>query len=253
MIHKSPIAHTPPRYLVVAQALMRDIEQGKYKVGSMLPTEMEICERFGISRYTAREAIRRLTDVGLVSRRAGIGTTIKAQTASSRYIASISDPTELFAFTRQTRLEVLSDDLIKITGEWARILPEAQGQIWPCFTALRYMEGSDDPIAHTRILVHPAYADIRDRIHQPGATVYRLIEDMHGEHIAELKQDIGCISLPKGIATLLNARTGSPALRVLRYYLGSHENLLSVAVNTYPQDRFTLTTRWRLDWGAKAV
>ena len=252
MVHKSPIAHTPPRYLVVAQALMRDIEQGKYRVGSMLPTEMEICERFGISRYTAREAIRRLTELGLVTRRAGIGTTIKAQTATSRYIASISDPPELFAFTRKTRLEVLSDDQVKIAGEWVAILPEAEGQVWPRFTALRYMEGSPDPIAHTQFLVHPMYADIRDHIHRPGSTVYRLIEDLHGEHIAELKQEIGCISLPRRIATLLNARAGTPALRVLRYYLGSHENLLSVAVNIYPQDRFTLTTRWRLDWNANA-
>jgi GntR family transcriptional regulator len=250
MTYKSPIPHTPPRYLVVAQALMRDIEQGKYQVGSMLPTEMEICERFGISRYTAREAIRRLTEVGLVTRRAGIGTIVKARTATSRYIASISDPSELFAFTQQTRLEILTEEPVKVTGEWARILPDAQGQVWPCFTALRYVDDSKTPIAHTLILVHPAYAAIRDRIHEPGVTIYRLIEDLHGEHVAELRQEISSMALPKRIATLLKARAGSPALRVLRYYLGSHENLLSVAINTYPHDRFTLTTRWRLDWNA---
>lgn len=244
------MSRNQPRYMVVAQALMRDIERGKFKVGSMLPTEMEICERFGISRYTAREAIRRLTEVGLVSRRAGVGTTIKAQTVHSRYTASISDPSELFAFTRTTRLEVLSDDVVQIAGPWAQILPDAIGQSWPRFTALRTIEGADEPIAHTEILVQPVFAGIKDHIHAPGAIVHRLIEELYGQRIVELRQDIGCTSLSKPLAALLNARAGTPALRVLRYYLGPHEDLLSVAVNTYPQDRFTLSTRWRLDWRA---
>ncbi len=248
---RSPIAPNTPRYLVVAQSLMRDIERGKYKVGGMLPTEVEICEKFGISRYTAREAIRRLTDLGLITRRAGIGTTVKARTINSRYTASISDPTDLFAFTRQTRLKVLAEDWVDIRGEWAEILPQAQGERWLRVSALRYMEGLDEPIAHTQILVHPTYQDIRAQLVKPGTTVYRLIEDMHGERIAELKQEISCETMPKDIGKLLNARAGTPVLRVLRYYIGSHDNLCSVAVNNYPRGRFKLATSWRLDWSAE--
>src|SRR5688572_12145983 len=90
-----------PRYITVAQALMQEIESGKLPVGGMLPTEVEICERFGISRHTAREAVRQLTDRGIVTRRAGIGTTIRKNAVNARYTASISDPSELIAFTRQ--------------------------------------------------------------------------------------------------------------------------------------------------------
>ena len=35
------------------------------------------------------------------------------------------------------------------------------------------------------------------------------------------------------------------------YYLGADESLLSVAINTYPQDRFKLVTRWQLNWNAE--
>ena len=250
MANSSPITPNMPRYLVVAQALMRDIERGTYKVGTMLPTELEICEQFGISRHTAREAIRRLSDVGLITRRAGIGTTVKAQSINSRYTASISDPTEMFAFNRQTRLQVLSEDWVEIKGAWAEILPQALGQRWMRVSALRFMEGSHEPVSHTQILVHPSYEAIRERLTEPGATVYRLIEGLHGERIAELKQEISCISMPKDVGLLMQARARSPALRVLRYYIGSHDHLFSVAVNTYPEGRFKLTTRWRLDWAA---
>ncbi len=250
MASRSPISPNTPRYQVVAQALMRDIERGKYKVGSMLPTELEICEQFGISRHTAREAIRRLTAIGLISRRAGIGTTVMAQSINSRYTASISDPSELFAFTRSTTLQVLSERWIDIEGPWADILPAAQGQRWMCVSALRLMEGSTEPVSHSYFLIHPAYESVRERMSEPGTTVYRLIEQLHGERVAELKQDIDAIRVPRGIARHLQAKAGSPALRVLRYYIGSHDNLFSVSVSTYPEGRFKLTTRWRLDWTA---
>jgi DNA-binding GntR family transcriptional regulator len=79
--------------------------------------------------------------------------------------------------------------------------------------------------------------------------VYRLIEDLHGERIRELKQEISCVAIDKPIAKLLGAKAGSPALYVLRYYIGKGGALLSVSINIYPQDRFKLTTRWRLDRG----
>lgn len=245
------ISKSVPRYITVAQTLMQEIERGKFPVGGMLPTENEICERFAISRYTAREAVRQLTDLGLVTRRAGIGTTIQAKTVNARYTASISDPTELFAFTKQTRVQLLGEDQVEIKGEWLKILPTAAGQRWPRFTSLRFPGGAGkEPIAYTETLVQPAYAAIRDRIHRPGQTVYQLIEELRGEKVHALQQDITCVSLTKKIAELLHARPGTPALRVLRYYLGADESLLSVAINTHPQDRFKLTTRWQLNWNA---
>jgi len=249
---KSPLAPSLPRYAVVAQALMRDIEQGTFAVGSMIPTELEICERFGISRYTAREAVRRLTEAGLVHRRAGVGTTVKARKVSTRYTASISDPGELIAFTRQTRMDLLSEDRVQIAGDWLKLLPDAQGQVWPRFIARRFMPDVEQPIAYTEILVAPEYEAIRDRIHKPGEMVYRLIEQIQGGPVDGLRQEISCLALSKRVAALLDARAGSPALQVLRYYLGKDDVVLSVAINTYPQDRFKLVTQWKLDWGPQA-
>ncbi|HEY1231660.1 MAG TPA: GntR family transcriptional regulator, partial [Ramlibacter sp.] len=50
------LAASQPRYLQLAQTLLREIEAGKYAVGTQLPTEFELCEQFGVSRATAREA-----------------------------------------------------------------------------------------------------------------------------------------------------------------------------------------------------
>ena len=55
-----------PLYLQVVRALKEDIVSGVYPIGSQLPTEEELCERFSVSRYTVREALRRLREDSLV-------------------------------------------------------------------------------------------------------------------------------------------------------------------------------------------
>jgi GntR family transcriptional regulator len=55
-----------PRYLSISEELLSDIGAGKFPVGSMLPTELELCERFEVSRFTVREALRRLHEMGLL-------------------------------------------------------------------------------------------------------------------------------------------------------------------------------------------
>ena len=240
--------HAAPRYVLVADSLIADIERGQYPVGSMLPPEIEIAGQYGVSRYTAREAIRRLTEMGLITRRAGIGTTVKSSGAQSRYTASISDIADLVHYTKQTQLKILSEEWVRVEGELAEILAEARGQRWLKFSTLRYPVGGKVPISHTEIVVHPSYERIRERIHEPNVNVYRLIEDLHGEKISEVRQEISCVAISKSVGALLGARTGSPALLVLRYYLGKDGVLKSVSINIYPQNRFKLSTSWRLDW-----
>ncbi len=51
------VAPADHRYLQVARTLRKEIVDGVYPVGSQLPTEHELCERFAVSRYTVREAL----------------------------------------------------------------------------------------------------------------------------------------------------------------------------------------------------
>ena len=43
-------AATAHRYQAIASLLTKAITSGRYPVGSTLPTEHELCEKFGISR-----------------------------------------------------------------------------------------------------------------------------------------------------------------------------------------------------------
>src|ERR1700761_8375595 len=47
------------------------MRQGQLKPGDRLPPERDLCERFGVSRVTVREALRKLESAGLVEIRVG--------------------------------------------------------------------------------------------------------------------------------------------------------------------------------------
>jgi GntR family transcriptional regulator len=63
-----------PLYIETAQQLRRMIRDGDFR-GS-LPSQDQLCERFGVSRATVREAIRVLEQGGLLTSRQGAGTVI---------------------------------------------------------------------------------------------------------------------------------------------------------------------------------
>ncbi|MBN9112219.1 MAG: GntR family transcriptional regulator [Pseudonocardia sp.] len=60
-----------PRCRPIAADLWRAIESGRPCVGGELPSEHELCEMYGVSRSTVREAFRRLQLRGLVSPQQG--------------------------------------------------------------------------------------------------------------------------------------------------------------------------------------
>src|SRR5215510_11851909 len=61
-----------PAYLTIEHALRAEI--ARLQPDDPLPTEAELCRRFGVSRMTAREGVRRLVDQGLLYRVRGRGT-----------------------------------------------------------------------------------------------------------------------------------------------------------------------------------
>lgn len=65
-------------YRKIVQAIMEDIATGHYPVGSRLPAERELTDRFGVSRPTIREAMIALEMQGLVESRKGSGVYVLA-------------------------------------------------------------------------------------------------------------------------------------------------------------------------------
>lgn len=66
-----------PAYLQLANILRRQIAEGVFRPGDQLPSESQLCHRYGISPMTVRRSINLLADEGIISTAQGRGTFVK--------------------------------------------------------------------------------------------------------------------------------------------------------------------------------
>ena len=93
-----------PRYREVAEALRAAIAGGCHPVGSRLPSEEQLSQRFSVSRHTVREALRSLSDDGLIARRQGAGTKVVACDGAGGYRQSLASLDDLLQYAATTEL-----------------------------------------------------------------------------------------------------------------------------------------------------
>lgn len=77
-----------PLYFQLEQLLRDEIETGAYPPGSLIPTEKELIEHFGVSRTTVRQAIHDLVQEGLLYRTKSKGTFVALPKVSQHFIHS---------------------------------------------------------------------------------------------------------------------------------------------------------------------
>lgn len=70
-------------YEQIVQQIEESIVEGKLKPGEQLPTERELAQQFGVSRTAVREAVKTLTEKGLVESHSGRGTFVVSGTPQS--------------------------------------------------------------------------------------------------------------------------------------------------------------------------
>lgn len=82
-----------PKYEAIAADIRRSIEDGAMKAGDKLPTVVELCEIYAVSKITVKRALEQLTEEGLITSRRGSGTYVKDSVglAGSTYAPGKSD------------------------------------------------------------------------------------------------------------------------------------------------------------------
>ena len=88
------------KHELIRQTLTEAIASGQYEAGHRLPTESELVKRFGASRPTVNRALRELQLSGVIDRRAGSGSYVRADALARGYVFGLLIPelgrTEIF-------------------------------------------------------------------------------------------------------------------------------------------------------------
>jgi GntR family transcriptional regulator len=232
-----------PLYQQIARTLQAEIEAGDFPVGSMLPTENDLCMRFDVSRHTIRDALRVLGERGMVSRRRGSGTMIAAGAPSSRYVQAMRSLEELTQYAHDTQYEIQRLDKVSIEADMAVLIPAPVGSTWVVLEGRRWRPQSLEPICATAVFVHLRFAEHLHDARNAKGPIYDLIERRSGERIAEVVQEISAERMPRRAAKALRLRAGAPSLRFVRRYIDESGSPMLTSMNWHPAENFVYRMR----------
>ncbi|KNC17153.1 GntR family transcriptional regulator [Pseudomonas sp. RIT-PI-a] len=237
------------RYEVVAKDLREGISSGRFPVGTLLPTELELCDLYGVSRHTVRAAITQLQNQGLVSRRKRVGTRVESATPIGGYSQSLASVSDLVHLA-ETQVRSIQNVLHFVADiAQAKRLGLEPGEHYFRVSSLRVdQENPRAPLCWTDVYAQDIYSEVIELANQhPDELIAALIERHFGRYIDVVDQQVRAVLLSVEIAKSLNADVGSPGLNILRQYRDKDGAVMVVSETTHPQDRFTLVSQMRRD------
>lgn len=226
------------RYLQVARTLRKEIVDGVYPVGSQLPTEHQLCERFSVSRYTVREALRRLRDDNLVASRPRAGTMVVPRPSSESYVQDVVSINDLLAFATGAQFAIESTKMVVVDAELAARAGLSSGEEWLAVRGFRQPDGAEFPVCRTEYYINRAFAAVGRLLQRHTGPIFPLIEDLFGLSIVEVRQEIAAVLISAELADDLSVEKGTPGLEVRRTYTTSDGEVAQVTINTHPSSRF---------------
>jgi DNA-binding GntR family transcriptional regulator len=226
-----------PRYRRLTATLRAAIMSGKYPVGSLLPTELEISRSFGVSRHTVRDALRILNNAGLIERRRRAGTLVIKNTEPEEFVQPLPGFDEVLLYGRDIRLNLKTYDMPLACALAREFALEAD-------TWMR-IDGKRGPDARllgvTTAIIRRDCAPPKQALENSDASLGELVERSSAGIVTRIDQEISAVMTDRGASHNLGVAVGSPALRARRLYYQQPEKLFLITESIHPADRFSYT------------
>lgn len=240
--------HNAPRYLQVAGELRAEILSGKITARDQFPTESDLCQRYGVSRFTIREALRRLQNEGLIARKRGSGTVVQPAAARGGTLHQpLSNVGEILQYARDTHVAYEPRGRGDLPREIAEQIGEDTNGQWTCFRGVRSQQIDGQPIAATDAFFHESLDPVVESLDLGGGTLFSQIERLAGVSVGKVNQDIQAVAASADIARALDMKRGSPVLRITRCYLDAKGQVFEISVSHHPGDRFAYSMHIDVD------
>jgi len=237
-----------PRYLELADSLRNDILKGRIAEADSFPTESALCEEHKVSRFTVREALRKLQAEGLIQRRRGSGTVIQPAAARAGALHQpLSNVAEILQYARDTRFEFTELGEAALPKKHAEQIGIEPDERWFHFRGVRTGMGDGQVIALTDAYVHHDLAEAAQQIRTGKGPIFQQIEQHSGVSVARVTQDIQAVPASADVAAQLGIKRRSPCLRIMRCYIDATGRTFEISVSHHPGDRFAYAMHIEVD------
>ncbi len=235
-----------PRYVEILEALQAEIVAGDFAVGTLLPSEASLCERFNVSRFTVREALRRLQADGMVSRIQGAGSRVLRDTQTGMFVQDYRSMSELTQYAVDTELELITVKDTVLSADLAGHFGRQPGETWVQMLGLRRSpEGA--PLALVESYVPDRFRELAPELAVKSGPIYAGLAASIGETVDRVDQETQALGAPGYVADVMGLTSGAPVLRILRRYTSASGLLIASFNWHYGGDRYIHRTRIMLE------
>lgn len=220
-------------------SLRDQISDGRLSDGENLPGEQRLAASFGVSRVTVRRALDALSDAGLIEKRAGSGTKVRAQNPVGN-AASMDFNTlmpQLVEMGHSTTARLLSFSYSQAPDFVAKAMGLASGEKVQIATRVRITD--DIPFSHLTTYVPAEIAQSYSEDDLATTPLFKLLE-RSGVQIEEAHQSVSATLAGPDVAEALDVAVGSALLSLKRVVRDVDGNGVEYLSGLYRPDMFRL-------------
>lgn len=226
-----------PLHMQISEPLVELILEGALEPGTRLEDEVSMAKRLSVSRPTARQALQRLADRGLVVRRRGAGTTVSSPHVR-RPMQLSSLLTDLTDDGHEVHTTVLAYDLHPATKDEAAALEISSGTQVVRIQRLRLADG--EPIALMTNLIPADIAPEKEALAEHG--LYELLRESQVMPVSAT-QIIGARNATAREAEALSEHRRAALLTSTRTTYDANNRVIEYGTHIYRASRYSFETK----------
>lgn len=230
-----------PTYVQIADAIRELIRSKKVPAGTLLPPERVLCQQYGVSRMTLRQAYSVLERERLIERRRGHGTFVAAARMQKQQQEMRSFTEEITARGGVPSSKLLSfrvKDPEPGTRDFFS-LPAGE-QVYE-LVRLRLSDG--EPIALEFVEI-PCYLCPRlDRFNLVTHSLYQLLKEEYGLRLSHCIEEISAAQPTRAQRKALEIPAGTAVLVIRRETYTENDTPVELGTTTYRADLYTAIVR----------
>ncbi len=232
-----------PLYYQIHQHLLDQIQSGTLKPGQPLPSEQEISSRMGVSRMTARQAVKSLCDTGIAYSRRGVGTFVSGGKQEKTSSELLSFTQEMQARDCRPTSQVLKFERVAAESEVASALHLGDGEKVVSLVRVRLADGIPMGVENGFLpfRMFPGLLESFD----PRSSLYRTLAEQYGVHMSAADEVVEAGLANARDARLLKIKKNAPVFFLTRVsYAESTGGVRAFDVSRRPvEDRQPLDLR----------
>jgi GntR family transcriptional regulator len=200
-----------PYYYQLIEIIKQNIQEGVWQPGDQIPSEMELCDTFGISRTVVRQALRELETNNIIVKRKGKGTFVAKPKISEGLIQKLTGfYQDMIERGLSPVTKVLFQDIIRANEKVAEYLDVVPGTDIVEIRRLRYIH--DEPIQVVTTYIPLAQSPDLPNIDLTHRSLYEYLETANGIKIYRGKRYIEAVLASEEEAKLLDIDEGDPLI-----------------------------------------